>query len=67
MPAWHQIAWRHALPFTMVEEQFRNTTIADVLAEPGAVTPLCQEQKTVMIQANLSGLKKTTEEKTAEK
>ncbi len=47
----------------MVEEQFRNTTIADVLAEPGAVTPLCQEQKTVMIQANLSALKQTTKEK----
>jgi len=45
-----------------VEQQFRDTTIADVLAEPGAVTPLCQEHKTVMIQANLSSLKKTTEE-----
>ena len=30
----------------MVEEMFRSTTIADVLAEPGAVTPLCQEKKT---------------------
>ena len=37
-----------------VEEQFRSTTIADVLAEPGAVTPLCQEKKTIMIQANFA-------------
>ncbi len=51
----------------MVEKQFRNTTIADVLAEPGAVTPLCQEQKTVMIQANLSVLKQTAEENPAKK
>lgn len=33
------------LAMEMVEEQFRETTIADVLAEPGAVTPLCQEKK----------------------
>ena len=28
-----------------VEEQFRATTIADLLAQPGSVTPLCQEKK----------------------
>jgi Rrf2 family protein len=27
----------------LVEEQFRGTTIAEVLSEPGATTPLCQE------------------------
>ena len=37
-----------------VEEQFRATTIADVLAEPDSVTPLCQEQKTHMIKSNLA-------------
>ena len=42
----------------MVEEQFRETTIADVLAEPGAVTPLCQEKKTFQIQANLAERKR---------
>jgi len=44
----------------MVEEMFRSTTIADVLAEPGAVTPLCQEKKTFMIQANIEALKRTS-------
>lgn len=38
----------------MVEQQFRGTTIAAVLAEPGAVTPLCQERKTFQVQANLA-------------
>jgi len=38
----------------MVEEQFRSTTIADVLSESGAVTPLCEENKTFMIKANLA-------------
>ncbi|MCG8449101.1 MAG: Rrf2 family transcriptional regulator [Pirellulales bacterium] len=38
----------------MVEEQFRSTTISDVLAAPGAVTPLCEEIKTVMIKDNLA-------------
>lgn len=43
----------------MVEEEFRNTTIAEVLSEPGAVTPLCQEQKVVAIKANLELQKPT--------
>ncbi|NOZ39796.1 MAG: Rrf2 family transcriptional regulator [Planctomycetes bacterium] len=46
----------------MVEKQFRSTTIADVLAEPGAVTPLCQERKTLQIQANLAACKRGTTE-----
>jgi Rrf2 family protein len=29
----------------MVEEQFRSTTIADVLSKPSAVTPLCEEKR----------------------
>lgn len=41
-----------------VEEQFRNTTIADVLSEPGAVTPLCEETKMVMIKDNLAARKR---------
>ncbi len=34
----------------LVEEQFRGTTIADVLAEPGMATPLCQEIETVELK-----------------
>ena len=44
----------------MVEEQFRETTIANVLTEPGAVTPLCQEKKTFQIQVSLAGRKRET-------
>lgn len=43
-----------------VEEQFRGTTIADMLAEPGAVTPLCEENKVVQLNANLSTQKRAT-------
>lgn len=32
----------------IVEEQFRSTTVADVLNEPGAVTPLCHEGRTII-------------------
>jgi Rrf2 family nitric oxide-sensitive transcriptional repressor len=31
----------------LVEEQFRGTTIADVLAQPGMTMPLCQETETI--------------------
>lgn len=34
-----------------VEEQFQNTTIAELLSEPGSVTPLCEEQKLVSLDA----------------
>jgi len=30
-----------------VEVMFRDTTVADVLSEPGSVTPLCEDPKTV--------------------
>ena len=46
----------------MVEKQFRDTTIADVLAESGEVTPLCQEKKTFQIQANITARKRATAE-----
>jgi len=46
----------------MVEEQFRGTTIANVLAEPGAVTPLCQEKKIFQIEANLAARKRGSTE-----
>jgi Rrf2 family nitric oxide-sensitive transcriptional repressor len=46
-----------------VEEMFRGTTIANVLAEPGAVTPLCEEQKTIVIEANIEALKRPTTKK----
>jgi len=51
----------------MVEEQFRSTTIADVLAEPGAVTPLCQEKKAFQIQANLESRKRSKKENSKKK
>ena len=41
----------------MVEQQFREATIADVLAEPGAATPLCQEKRTMTIQTNMAAQK----------
>jgi len=44
----------------LVEETFRSTTVADVLAQPGSVTPLCEETKTVMIQGNVAAGKKAT-------
>ncbi len=47
----------------MVEEQFRSTTIFDVLAEPGSVTPLCQEKKMVIIGANLAARKDAEKKK----
>mgnify|MGYP001239251557 CR=1 FL=1 len=40
-----------------VEEQFRDTTIADVLAEPGSVTPLCEETKVMTIDTSLTSKK----------
>ena len=40
-----------------VEEQFRATTIADVLTEPNTVAPLCQEKKMHMVKANLAARK----------
>ena len=38
----------------MLEEAFRGTTISDLLAEPGSVTPLCEETKTVTIKRRVS-------------
>ena len=38
----------------MVEEQFRCTTVAEVLAEPDSVAPLCQEKKTIAVKKNLA-------------
>ena len=34
-----------------VEEQFQKTTIAELLAEPGSVTPLCEEQQVVQLNS----------------
>lgn len=41
----------------MVEEQFRSTTIAEVLADPNAVTPLCQKTKTIQIKSHVESQK----------
>ena len=46
----------------MVEEQFRSATIADLLNEPGAVTPLCQEQKTILLKINFAATNHPPEE-----
>lgn len=42
-----------------VEEMFRKTTIAELLAESGSVTPLCEEKK-MIINANLAKKKNST-------
>jgi Rrf2 family protein len=42
----------------MAEEQFRKTTIGELLAEKSAVTPLCEQKKTVAIQASLAQRKR---------
>lgn len=41
-----------------VEAQFRSATIADILADEGPHTPLCQVKKTFAIQANIAAYKK---------
>jgi Rrf2 family protein len=33
----------------LVEESFQNTTVAEVLAQPGSVTPLCEETEVMTI------------------
>ena len=33
----------------LVEESFQSTTVADVLAQPGSVSPLCEESKVMTI------------------
>ena len=35
----------------MVEESFRDTTVAEVLAQPGSVTPLCEKKKVLTIDS----------------
>ena len=47
----------------MVEEQFRGTTIAEVLAEQGVVTPLCQESGIVAINSTPTEQKPPTVKK----
>ena len=49
----------------IVEEMFQKTTVADVLSEPGSVTPLCEDKKVMMINTNLA--KKRTLTKSAKK
>lgn len=50
----------------VVEEMFQKTTVADVLSEPGSLTPLCEEKKKVIvIDTNLA--KKQTSNKSSAK
>ena len=55
----------------LVEESFRDTTVADVLTQPGSVTPLCEETKLMAIEMNKTGKKpeknKTTSAKRKKK
>jgi len=46
------------------ETIFRETTLADMLSQPGSVTPLCNEQKLVSLG---SGRKKTKRKPTKKK
>ena len=34
----------------MVEDSFRSTTVAELLTQPGSVTPLCEEKKVLAIK-----------------
>ena len=34
------------------EQMLRETTVAEVISDPGSVTPLCEHQKTVTLDAN---------------
>jgi Rrf2 family protein len=38
----------------MLEKELRETTIADLLSQPGSTTPLCEETKTVKMDASFS-------------
>lgn len=41
-----------------VEDSFRNTTVAELLAQPGSVSPLCEKEKVVMIDLGNSAKRK---------
>jgi len=42
-----------------VEQMFRSTTVADVLGEPGSVTPLCEERPVMQIKSSFSANRTT--------
>ena len=41
----------------MVENYFRKTTVAELLSQPGSVSPLCEETKLLMIDVGKSAAK----------
>ena len=45
----------------MVEKSFRETTVGELLAQPGSVTPLCEEKRLMQIATN----RRTTKSKLA--
>jgi DNA-binding IscR family transcriptional regulator len=49
----------------MVEESFRGTTVAEVLAQPGSTTPLCEAKRVMMIE--LADVKKSRAKSTSTK
>ncbi|MGE0376544.1 MAG: Rrf2 family transcriptional regulator [Planctomycetaceae bacterium] len=42
-----------------IEAQFRQTTVAEILAQPGSVTPLCEERKLISLSPSLANLETT--------
>lgn len=46
-----------------VEEMFRETSVADVLAEPGSITPLCEENKVMTIDVSSAKLNSSAAKK----
>ena len=50
----------------MVEETFRGTTVAELLSQPGSVSPLCEKQKLMQIDIGKAA-KKSSKKKTAQR
>ena len=51
----------------MTENVFRETSIAEVLTQPGSVTPLCQEQKVLSLDIGTAKSKKKKKKRTVQK
>jgi Rrf2 family transcriptional regulator, nitric oxide-sensitive transcriptional repressor len=49
------------------EKTFRRTTVAELLAQPGSVTPLCEEKKLVSLGTGAASRKKKPRKKTKRK
>ena len=49
----------------MVERSFRETTVAELLAQPGSVTPLCEDNKVLTISGSSSATSPSAKRKSA--